>query len=95
MNTEELCTVGIPPLHQYATPDDSRILATGIAVLAWAAASAFALRGLSLRPVIHHYAAAPVFQPAFSPDLHIHATIPAPASAGDDEPDNVHRITRH
>ncbi|MFF4249453.1 hypothetical protein ACFYY2_34065 [Streptomyces sp. NPDC001822] len=78
-----------------ATPDDSRIIATAIAVLAWAAASAFALRGLSLRPVIHHYAAAPVFQPAFSPELHIHATIPAPASPGDDEPDNVHRITQH
>ncbi|WP_331730648.1 hypothetical protein [Streptomyces sp. NBC_01174] len=78
-----------------ATPGDSRVVATGLAVLAWAMASAFALRGLSLRPVIHHHPAAPVFQPAFSPELHIHATIPAPASPGDDELNNVQRITRH
>ncbi|HBF78754.1 MAG TPA: hypothetical protein DD420_02075, partial [Streptomyces sp.] len=31
-----------------ATPADSRVIATGIAALAWSAACAFALRGLSL-----------------------------------------------
>nr|WP_237529030.1 YbfB/YjiJ family MFS transporter [Streptomyces sp. SID5469] len=36
-----------------ASPADGRTVATGIAVLAWTIASVFALRGLSLRPVIH------------------------------------------
>ncbi|WP_331735974.1 hypothetical protein [Streptomyces sp. NBC_00057] len=75
-----------------ATPADSRVVATGIAVLAWTAASALALRGLSLRPVVHNHNAAPVFQPEFRPELHIHATIPAPAGPGDDTPDNVRQL---
>ncbi|MGY5031279.1 hypothetical protein ACWC9U_10175 [Streptomyces sp. 900116325] len=50
MNSEELCTVGIPPLHQYASPATGRTLATGLAALTWAAASTLALRGLTLRP---------------------------------------------
>ncbi|CAM5541607.1 MULTISPECIES: hypothetical protein [Streptomyces] len=58
----------------------------------WALASIFALRGLSLRPIVHNHP--PQYQ--FSPALHIHATLPAPA-AGDgfgDEPDNVHPLQR-
>jgi len=77
-----------------ATPDDSRIVATGIAVLAWAAASAFALRGLSLRPVVNNFVLpAPAFQPHIEirPEIHIPAPAPAP---DDDAPDNVHPLQR-
>ncbi|MEU9983748.1 hypothetical protein [Streptomyces sp. NPDC050856] len=78
-----------------ASPVDGRPLATGLAVLIWALASFFALCGLSLRPVIHNYPpAAPVFQPDFRPELHIHATITAPTNPGDDEPDNVHPLQK-
>lgn len=38
-----------------ATPADDRTIATGFAVLAWTLASTRALRGLSLRPVIHNF----------------------------------------
>lgn len=49
-----------------------------------------ALRGLNLRPIVHNHP--PQFQRQFSPALHIHATLPAPAGDDDfgDEPDNVH-----
>lgn len=80
-----------------ATPADSRVIATGLAALGWAMASAFALRGLSLRPVVHnHPAAAPVIQPQIRPELHIHATIPAPAptSDGPDDPGNLRQLPR-
>ncbi|MFB8247358.1 hypothetical protein ACFC5X_20230 [Streptomyces sp. NPDC055952] len=77
-----------------ASPADGRIIATGIATLLWALAGSLALRGLSLRPVIHHYTAPPLMQPEFRPELHIHATIPAPARPGD-EPDNVHQLQRY
>ncbi|CUW33311.1 hypothetical protein [Streptomyces reticuli] len=72
-----------------AAPDEGRTIATGLAVLAWTAASAFALRGLSLRPAIftHIHNAAPAFEP------HIH--LPAPAASGaDDAPDNVHPLQK-
>ncbi len=78
-----------------ATPAGGRAAATGLAALMWALASIFALRGLSLRPIVHNHP--PQFQPQFSPALHIHATLPAPAPAGDDygdEPDNVHPLQR-
>lgn len=76
-----------------AAPAGGRAAATGLAALMWALASIFALRGLSLRPIVHNHP--PQYQ--FSPTLHLHATIPAPTPAGDgfgDEPDNVHPLQR-
>jgi hypothetical protein len=69
-----------------AAPTGGRTIATGLAVLAWSAASAVALRGLSLRPVLftHIHNAAPAFEP------HIH--LPAPAAPEGDTPDNVRRL---
>ncbi|HEX2300820.1 MAG TPA: hypothetical protein VHH34_20320 [Pseudonocardiaceae bacterium] len=61
----------------------------------WALASIFALRGLTLRPIVHNHP--PQFQPQFNPALHLHATIPAPTPAGDDfdgEPDSIHPLQR-
>jgi hypothetical protein len=77
-----------------ASPAGGRAAATGLAALMWALASIFALRGLSLRPIVHNHP--PQFQPQFSPALHIHATLPAPAGDDDfgDEPDNVHPLQR-
>ncbi|MET9734537.1 hypothetical protein ABZZ79_29025 [Streptomyces sp. NPDC006458] len=73
-----------------ASPADGRTVATGIAVLAWTIASVFALRGLSLRPVIHT-----AFQPHIDirPEVHIP---PQPTSVHDDldEPDSVHPLQR-
>lgn len=72
-----------------ASPADGRTVATGIAVLAWTIASVFALRGLSLRPVIHT---------AFQPNIDIRPEIHIPPQATlhhddlDDEPDNVHPL---
>ncbi|MCX4784276.1 hypothetical protein [Streptomyces sp. NBC_01264] len=70
------------------TPADGRTVATVIAVLAWTIASTFALRGLSLRPVINNYA--PV-QPQIEirPEIHVPAQ---PAPPADETPDNVHPI---
>ncbi|MGP4003988.1 hypothetical protein [Streptomyces sp. 8N706] len=78
-----------------ASPAGGRAAATGLAALMWALASIFALRGLTLRPVVHNHP--PQFQPQFNPALHIHATIPAPTPAGDDyddEPDSIHPLQR-
>ncbi|MER8160018.1 hypothetical protein [Streptomyces sp. NPDC094472] len=78
-----------------ASPAGGRTAATGLAALMWALASVIALRGLSLRPVVHNHIAAPVFQPEFRPELHLHTTSPAPSGPGDDfddEPDNVHQL---
>ncbi|MGA4960381.1 hypothetical protein [Streptomyces lavendulocolor] len=76
-----------------ATPDGNRTLAVGIAALAWALASIFALRGLSLRPVINNFApAAP--QVNVYPAFHFPSQ-PAPGHDDlDDEPDNVHPLQR-
>ncbi|MFH9677432.1 hypothetical protein ACH4L5_34915 [Streptomyces sp. NPDC017405] len=73
-----------------ASPADGRTVATGIAVLAWTTASVFALRGLSLRPVIHT-----AFQPHIDirPEVHVPAQ-PAPAHDDLDKPDNVHPLQR-
>ncbi|MGW7620782.1 hypothetical protein ACWGLG_34095 [Streptomyces antimycoticus] len=74
-----------------AAPAGGRAAATGLAALMWALASIFALRGLTLRPIVHNHP--PQYQ--FSPALHLHATIPAPTPAGDDlGPDNVHPLQR-
>ncbi|MFD5848202.1 hypothetical protein [Streptomyces chartreusis] len=76
-----------------AAPAGGRAAATGLAALMWALASIFALRGLTLRPIVHNYP--PQFQPQFNPALHLHATIPAPTPAGDDlGPDNIHPLQR-
>jgi hypothetical protein len=69
-----------------ASPVGGRTVATGIAALAWTLASTSALRGLSLRR------SAPVFQPQFRPELHLHAPIPAPAAPADDFPDTIHQL---
>ncbi|WP_367140653.1 MULTISPECIES: hypothetical protein [Streptomyces] len=72
-----------------AAPADGRTIATGLAALAWTAASAFALRGLSLRPAVftHIHNAGHQIEP------HIH--LPAPdAPPADDVPDNVHRLQK-
>lgn len=45
----------------------------------WALASILALRGLSLRPIVHNHP--PQFPTQFSPALHIHTTLPAPSAA--------------
>ncbi|WP_333746123.1 hypothetical protein [Streptomyces sp. IBSBF 2950] len=72
-------------------PAGGRAAATGLAALMWALASMFALRGLTLRPIVHNHP--PQYQ--FNPALHLHATIPAPAPAGDDlGPDNIHPLQR-
>ncbi|MGM0361761.1 hypothetical protein ACNFRX_17340 [Streptomyces griseoaurantiacus] len=76
-----------------AAPAGGRAAATGLATLMWALASIFALRGLTLRPIVHNHP--PQYQ--FSPALHLHATLPAPTPAGDDfddEPDNIHPLQR-
>ncbi|MGW5353411.1 hypothetical protein ACWERV_23230 [Streptomyces sp. NPDC004031] len=74
-----------------AAPTGGRTIATGLAILAWTAASALALRGLSLRPVLftHIHNAAPAFEP------HIHLPTPAAPLADDDAPDNVHTHRMH
>ncbi|MGV9248049.1 hypothetical protein [Streptomyces sp. NPDC003710] len=83
--------VRTPPLHQYAAPAGGRAAATGLAALMWALASMFALRGLTLRPIVHNHP--PQYQ--FNPALHLHATIPAPTPAGDDfGTDNIHPLQR-
>ncbi|MEU6867764.1 hypothetical protein ABZ924_31785 [Streptomyces sp. NPDC046876] len=63
-----------------AAPAGGRAAATGLAALMWALASIFALRGLTLRPIVHNHP--PPYR--FNPALHLHATIPAPTPAGDD-----------
>ncbi|MFI1293355.1 hypothetical protein ACH4VM_33760 [Streptomyces sp. NPDC020792] len=78
-----------------ASPVGGRAAATGLAALMWALASIVALRGLTLRPIVHNHP--PLFQPQFNSALHLHATIPAPTRAGDDfddEPDNIHPLQR-
>ncbi|MEV7471525.1 hypothetical protein AB0O20_34275 [Streptomyces kronopolitis] len=74
-----------------AAPAGGRAAATGLAALMWALASIFALRGLTLRPIVHNHP--PQYQ--FNPALHLHATIPTPTPAGDDlGPDNIHPLQR-
>ncbi|MEU2564856.1 hypothetical protein ABZ626_36825 [Streptomyces longispororuber] len=73
-----------------AAPDEGRTIATGLAVLTWTVASAFALRGLTLRPAFftHIHNAGHQIEP------HIH--LPAPAAwDADDTPDNVHPLQKH
>ncbi|SEE61509.1 hypothetical protein [Streptomyces sp. TLI_105] len=72
-----------------ASPVGGRLLAAALAAVVWGLASILALRGLSFRPVIHNHQAAPVapaFSPEFRPELHLHATLPAPTPPGDETP---------
>lgn len=75
-----------------AAPAGGRAAATGLAALMWALASIFALRGLTLRPIVHNHP--PQYQ--FNPALHLHATLPAPAGDDDfgDETDYVRPLQR-
>ncbi|WP_221355342.1 hypothetical protein [Streptomyces beigongshangae] len=58
-----------------ATPDASRAVAVGLAVLAWASLSAFALRGLTLRRRVG-YPARPAVTAA-RPEVYVYVTTPA------------------
>jgi hypothetical protein len=73
-----------------ASPAGGRAAATGLAAFMWALASTVALRGLTLRPIVHNHP--PQFQPQFNPAIHLHAAIPAPTPAGDDFGDNADTI---
>ncbi|KPI19730.1 hypothetical protein OV450_7833 [Actinobacteria bacterium OV450] len=85
--------IGSLAMIWHAAPAGGRAAATGLAALMWALASIFALRGLTLRPIVHNHP--PQFQPQFNPALHLHATIPAPTPPRDDlGPDNVHPLQR-
>ncbi|MFB7211051.1 hypothetical protein [Streptomyces sp. NPDC056255] len=72
----------------YSTaPADGRTIATGLAVLAWTAASALALRGLTLRPEVFIHNAGHQIEP------HLH--LPAPAAPdAEDTPDNVRPLQK-
>ncbi|MFD3920219.1 hypothetical protein [Streptomyces sp. NPDC058595] len=71
------------------TPDTSRTVATAIAVLAWTAASAFALRGLNLRPRVFTHVTTGGPEITVQPQIHI----PAPATPPTgDAPGNVHPL---
>ncbi|MFG3545158.1 MULTISPECIES: hypothetical protein [Streptomyces] len=72
-----------------ASPPGGRAAATGLAALMWALASILALRGLSLRPIVHNHP--PQFPTQFSPALHIHATLPAPSAAEVPDTHPLHR----
>jgi hypothetical protein len=66
-----------------AAPAGGRTIATALAVLAWTAASALALRGLSLRPTVftHIHNATPAFE------SHLHLPALAAPPAGEDTPE--------
>lgn len=70
-----------------AAPADGRTIATGLAALAWTAASALALRGLTLRPALYtniHIAGHQI-------EPHVHRPAPA-APPAEDTLDNVHPL---
>lgn len=69
-------------------PEHSRTLVTGIAVLVWLLASAFALRGLNLRPAVV-INASPRIRNVIRPEIHLPVPGVKPA---DDTPDNVHQL---
>ncbi|MFH9298839.1 hypothetical protein [Streptomyces sp. NPDC017520] len=72
-----------------AAPADGRTIATGLAVLAWTAASAFALRGLTLRPSLFIHNAVPNIE--IRPEIHVSAPAAPPAP---EVPDNVHPLQK-
>jgi hypothetical protein len=71
-----------------AAPADGRTIATGLAVLAWTAASALALRGLTLRPSLFIHNTAPGIE--IRPEIHLPTAAPAVEAA----PVNVHPLRR-
>ncbi|MFJ4320626.1 hypothetical protein ACIP46_35890 [Streptomyces lavendulae] len=72
-----------------AAPDEGRTIATGLAVLAWTAASAFALRGLTLRPSFFTH----IHNEGHQIEPHIHLSAQG-APEADDTPDNVHPLQK-
>jgi len=68
-----------------ASPAQGRIIATGVAVLAWSMASALALRGINLRPRVY----ANVNTPEVKPVININ---PPPSG---ELPDNVTPLAKH
>ncbi|GGP84079.1 hypothetical protein ACWDY7_32215 [Streptomyces calvus] len=72
-----------------AAPDEGRTIATGLAVLAWTAASTLALRGLTLRPAFFTH----IHNAGHQNEPHIHLPSPAAPSAGD-TPNNVHPLQK-
>ncbi|WP_217208894.1 hypothetical protein [Streptomyces sp. AC550_RSS872] len=70
------------------TPDTSRTVATAIAVLAWTFASAFALRGLNLRPRVFSTVHTGAPQITVQPQIRVPAQPDGPA------PDNVRQLGR-
>ncbi|UDM05569.1 hypothetical protein [Streptomyces longhuiensis] len=70
-----------------ASPAPARNLATGLAAAAWLLGSAFALRGLTLRPAVYVHAPGPEIRNDIRPEIHV----PAPADA---PTDNVHPLQR-
>ncbi|MCT2547383.1 hypothetical protein [Streptomyces atratus] len=71
------------------TPADGRTIATGLAALAWTAASALALRGLTLRPSLFIHNTAPGIE--LRPEIHVPAPVAPPAEG---TPDNVHPLQK-
>ncbi|MFC9602456.1 hypothetical protein ACFTTN_03195 [Streptomyces niveus] len=71
------------------TPDTSRSVATAIAVLAWTAASAFAMRGLNLRPRVFTNIGGPEI--TVQPQIHIPAPTTPPTG---DAPGSVHPLQK-
>ncbi|MFB8415330.1 hypothetical protein ACFC63_07430 [Streptomyces albidoflavus] len=72
-----------------AAPADGRTIATGLAVLAWTAASALALRGLTLRPTFFTHIHNAGHQ--IEPHIHIPASIAAPT---EETPGNVRPLQK-
>ncbi len=70
------------------TPDASRTVATAVAVLAWTVASAFAMRGLNLRPRVFAHVTTDAPQVTVQPQIHVPAPPQGPA------PDNVRQLGR-
>lgn len=68
------------------TPETSRTVATGIAVLAWTLAGAFALRGLNLRPRVFTSVHTGAPQIEVRPEIHI--PVQHPAALADNHPHN-------
>ncbi|MEU9413222.1 hypothetical protein AB0E08_47085 [Streptomyces sp. NPDC048281] len=61
-----------------ASPDNNRTVATGLAILMWALASALPLRGLRTRPLVVH-------DHTHHPQIHLHSVNPPPpADTADD-----------
>ncbi|MEU4506806.1 hypothetical protein [Streptomyces sp. NPDC024089] len=71
------------------TPADGRTITTGLAALAWTAASTIALRGLTLRPSLFIHNEAPGIE--IRPEIHVPAPAAPPAEG---TPDNVHPLQK-